>query len=125
MPEDLYVVGERKKGRPLPGPRGRHSYARLVVVGTTIFLLMSHGAAIVASPVLLPALWWVYRSSKTWGRIGSAFLAGLVMIEASWYVVYFTAGENAALMITTISIAFAGTLIVFWKTGARGEHDAG
>jgi hypothetical protein len=125
MPEDLYVLGERHKGRPLPGSRGKHPYLRFIVMGTTTFLLMGQGEAILAAPVLVPALWWVYRWSKRWGRIGSAFLAGLVMIETSWYVVYFTAGENAALMIATISIAFAGTLILFWKTGTRREHDAG
>jgi hypothetical protein len=106
----------------LPEDRSvRRRVARIVIAVATMVLLTGMGGeAIVAAPILVPALWWAARSSGRWAAAGFTFLAALVMAEVGWFVVYTSAGEAQLWITIGPALAAVATISVFVAAYPRG-----
>lgn len=91
--------------------------ARLAIALGTMFALTSvGGVAIVGAPFLVPALWWASLSARPWVRAGLTFLAGLVMAEVGWFLVYATMGEEQPYIVLGPALGFIATIVAFTIT---------
>lgn len=114
MPEDLYVLGERR-----PSPRRSlaerlAAVARLAIAGLTIVLMMSWGGQFFAAPVLLPSLWWAIRTARA--PLTAALLTiigALLMAELGWALAYTLVRERQPWIWMAPAISFCGTVLLF------------
>jgi drug/metabolite transporter (DMT)-like permease len=123
MNEDLYVLGRPARREPRPLPDRLRSLAKLLIAGTTMFLLMSFGGAIYAAPALVPALWWANDNAATkLGHVGITLLACAVMTEVGWALTYISIGETQPFISISPITAFLVTDAAFSLRSARADR---
>jgi hypothetical protein len=78
----------------VPMPRkGLNRPWNLLVVGTSAFLLLSMGGAIVAAPLTLPLLYLAARGEGAGLRNAAVVIAALTVAEVAWAATYLALAE--------------------------------
>ena len=94
----------------------------VIAVGTAVALVSAGGAAIIAAPLLVPALSWAARSSRGWARVAFTLLAALVMAEVGWLIAYEAIREAQPYIVLGPAAGFAATIAAFALTLGPRQH---
>jgi hypothetical protein len=96
----------------------------LVIVVAAVLLTSIGGAGIFASPVTVPALFVLSRSSSQKFRMAAAIVAALTVAESMWAVAYAKFGESSPLNVALPLLAAVATIGVFNATPATFARPA-
>ena len=79
----------------------------LVVVATGLAATSLGGLGIFVSPIALPLLWWIVRTSRTAVGFFAVTVAAVIAAEAAWFAASTTFGESVLVLLAPVAALVA------------------